>query len=200
LHGDIAQSSRERVLKRFREGKTLVLVATDVAARGIDVPELAMVINMDLPHVPEDYVHRTGRTGRAGATGQAVSLVSRDDRPLLADIEKFTGKPIERAVIAGLEPVVIEHPASARQAPKPGAHGAHRQRQRDGQRDGGQRDGGHRDGGHRDGGHRDGGQRRGGAHGQKPAQKPTHAPRPAVASGPVEEHRPAFLTRKAAAS
>jgi superfamily II DNA/RNA helicase len=200
LHGDMKQSQRTRTLDGLRRNQLRVLVATDVAARGIDVPELAMVINMDLPHVPEDYVHRTGRTGRAGATGQAVSLVSRDDRPLLADIEKFTGKPIERAVIAGLEPVVIEHPASARQAPKPGAHGAHRQRQRDGQRDGGQRDGGHRDGGHRDGGHRDGGQRRGGAHGQKPAQKPTHAPRPAVASGPVEEHRPAFLTRKAAAS
>jgi superfamily II DNA/RNA helicase len=179
LHGDMKQSQRTRTLDGLRRNELRVLVATDVAARGIDVPDLALVINMDLPHVPEDYVHRTGRTGRAGATGQAVSLVSRDDRPLLAAIEKFTGKPIERMAIAGLEPVVVEHPASARQAPRPGNQGAHRQRQREGQRDG---------------------QRRGQSQGQKPAHKPTHAPRPAVASGPADEHRPAFLMRKIAAN
>jgi superfamily II DNA/RNA helicase len=168
LHGDMKQSQRTRTLDGLRRNELRVLVATDVAARGIDVPDLAMVINVDLPHVPEDYVHRTGRTGRAGATGQAVSLVSRDDRPLLSAIEKFTGKAIERMAIAGLEPVVVEHPAAAaRQAPRP-----NQQRQRQGQR---------------------------GRHGSGQGPKPTHAPRPAVASGPADEHRPAFLTRKTGA-
>ncbi len=129
LHGDMKQSARNRTLDGLRRNELRVLVATDVAARGIDIPDLALVINMDLPHVPEDYVHRTGRTGRAGATGDAVSLVSRDDRPLLSAIEKFTGKTIERAVITGLEPVVVEHPANANYASKPGP-----QRQRQGQR------------------------------------------------------------------
>jgi len=160
-----------------------VLVATDVAARGIDVPDLAMVINVDLPHVPEDYVHRTGRTGRAGATGEAVSLVSRDDRPLLSAIEKFTGKAIERAVIAGMEPVVIEHPASAHLAPKSGP-----QRQRQGQRQ-------PRRGGGSGSGHKPHHQS-----GDKQHHRPAHAPRPAAASGPVDEHRPAFLLRKTVAN
>ena len=121
LHGDMKQSARNRTLDGLKQGEIRVVVATDVAARGIDVPELALVVNFDLPHVPEDYVHRTGRTGRASATGTAVSLVSVDDRPLLAAIEKFTGKPIERAGIAGLEPVVVEHPATARKVAKPQA-------------------------------------------------------------------------------
>jgi len=121
LHGDMKQSARNRTLDGLKRNEIRVVVATDVAARGIDVPELALVINFDLPHVPEDYVHRTGRTGRADATGTAVSLVSVDDRPLLAAIEKFTGKPIERVVIAGLEPVIVDHPASTRHAARPQA-------------------------------------------------------------------------------
>ena len=174
LQGDMKQSARNRTLDALRNNKLRILVATDVAARGIDVPELAMVINMDLPHVPEDYVHRTGRTGRAGATGDAVSLVSRDDRPLLAAIEKFTGKAIERFAVPGLEPVVVELPgAVARPAPKP-QRGRSQQHQQ---------------------------QRRGPKPQQQHAAKkpaPAQAPRPA-APGPIDEHRPAFLLRKAVA-
>jgi len=179
LHGDMKQSARNRTLDALRDNKLRILVATDVAARGIDVPELAMVINMDLPHVPEDYVHRTGRTGRAGATGDAVSLVSRDDRPLLTAIEKFTGKPIERVAISGLEPVVVELPAAAaRPAPQP-----HRGRPQQQPRQQPPRRG-------------PGSKPRHSSAKQQP--KPAHAPRP-TAAGPIEEHRPAFLMRKVVA-
>src|SRR5258706_12196857 len=111
LHGDMNQSARNRTLDALKRNTLRIVVATDVAGRGIDIPQLALVVNYDLPHVPEDYVHRTGRTGRAGATGTAVSLVSLDDRPLLTAIEKTTGKPIQRHAIAGLEPVIIDLPA-----------------------------------------------------------------------------------------
>ena len=80
------------------------LVATDIAARGLDIEQLPHVINFDLPHVPEDYVHRIGRTGRAGATGEAISLVCADDKPLLADIERVIRRQVPREIIAGFEP------------------------------------------------------------------------------------------------
>ena len=104
IHGNKSQPQRMKALKRFKDGELQVLVATDIAARGIDIESLPHVVNYDLPHVSEDYVHRIGRTGRAGESGQAVSLVSGEDRTLLRDIERLTGKPIEQKVIPGFEP------------------------------------------------------------------------------------------------
>lgn len=108
LHGDMRQSKRRRVIELMHENKVKVLVATDVAARGLDIKDLSHVINFDLPQVAEDYVHRIGRTGRAGAEGIAYSMVSRSERGLLHAIEKFTGRKIE----AG------EKPGPASHAPK----------------------------------------------------------------------------------
>jgi ATP-dependent RNA helicase RhlE len=96
IHGNKSQAQRTRALGDFKDHKVQVLVATDIAARGIDIEQLATVINFDLPHVAEDYVHRIGRTGRAGAIGQAVSLVSSDERKQLKDIERLIKQSIER--------------------------------------------------------------------------------------------------------
>jgi superfamily II DNA/RNA helicase len=98
------QSARNRTLTKLRRGEIRILVATDVAARGIDVAGISHVINFDLPKQAEDYVHRIGRTGRAGANGTAVSLVSNRDGILLRRISGYTGQKIEAAVIPGLEP------------------------------------------------------------------------------------------------
>jgi len=103
IHGNKSQSARTRALKRFKDNELQVLVATDIAARGIDIDALPHVVNFDLPNVPEDYVHRIGRTGRAGASGEAVSLVSAEDRPLLAAIERLIGRRIEQQVVEGFE-------------------------------------------------------------------------------------------------
>ncbi len=101
IHGNKSQSQRERALDAFRRGTTRVLVATDVAARGIDVDAISHVINFDLPNVAESYVHRIGRTGRAGASGRAISFCDRDERGLLADIERYIRRRIpERAPTA----------------------------------------------------------------------------------------------------
>ncbi len=94
IHGNKSQAARTRALDDFKQGKIQVLVATDIAARGLDITELPHVVNFELPHVPEDYVHRIGRTGRAGRTGEAVSLVSRDERERLRAIEKMLGRSI----------------------------------------------------------------------------------------------------------
>ncbi|NCJ08592.1 DEAD/DEAH box helicase [Synechococcales cyanobacterium C] len=104
IHGNKTQAARTRALKDFKQGKVQVLVATDVASRGLDIEELPYVVNFDLPDVPEDYVHRIGRTGRAGNFGRAVSLVSRDEYPLLKSIERLLKCSIEEDLIAGYEP------------------------------------------------------------------------------------------------
>jgi superfamily II DNA/RNA helicase len=104
LHGDMNQYERNRTLSDMRRGGVRTLVATDVAARGIDVPGLTHVINFDLPRQAEDYVHRIGRTGRAGATGIAVSFASHAERGTIRTIERFTGAVIPAHVIPGLEP------------------------------------------------------------------------------------------------
>ncbi len=104
LHGDMTQGARNRTLTKLRHGDVKVLVATDVAARGIDVQGISHVINYDLPKFAEDYVHRIGRTGRAGKTGIAVSFASNMDRHILRKIEQFTGQRMEPAVIEGFEP------------------------------------------------------------------------------------------------
>ncbi|MGH8673824.1 MAG: helicase-related protein, partial [Burkholderiales bacterium] len=104
IHGNKSQGARQQALESFKAGHTRVLVATDIAARGIDIDELPHVVNFDMPHVPEEYVHRIGRTGRAGSSGEAVSLVCHDDRPLMAAIEKLMNRKVELRVIAGFEP------------------------------------------------------------------------------------------------
>ena len=104
IHGDKSQAERLVALDAFKTGKTVVLVATDVASRGLDIEALPQVINFDIPHSPEDYVHRIGRTGRAGATGEAISIVSPDDLDDLAAIEKLIKKKIERVLVPGYEP------------------------------------------------------------------------------------------------
>ena len=104
IHGNKSQAQRTKALDDFKRGKVEILVATDIASRGIDISELPMVINFDLPHVPEDYVHRIGRTGRAGTTGKAISLVCADEAKQLRDIERVINKPLERVEIEGFEP------------------------------------------------------------------------------------------------
>ncbi|WP_298012845.1 DEAD/DEAH box helicase [uncultured Aquabacterium sp.] len=104
IHGNKSQSARTRALADFKSGELQVLVATDIAARGIDIDQLPHVVNFELPNVAEDYVHRIGRTGRAGADGEAVSLVCVDEEGFLADIEKLIKRPIPRVVVAGFEP------------------------------------------------------------------------------------------------
>ena len=104
LHGDLPQSKRNRIVQDLRNGKCKILVATDVAARGLDVPALSHVINYDLPRQTEDYVHRIGRCGRAGRTGIAISLCSMDDRPQLNAINRYLDRKMEVSVIEGMEP------------------------------------------------------------------------------------------------
>ncbi|MGE4630451.1 MAG: DEAD/DEAH box helicase [Pseudohongiellaceae bacterium] len=100
IHGNKSQAQRTKALDAFKQNKVQVLVATDIAARGIDIDQLATVINFDLPHVPEDYVHRIGRTGRAGLSGVAISLVTNEDKKQLRDIERLIKNPIPVADIA----------------------------------------------------------------------------------------------------
>jgi superfamily II DNA/RNA helicase len=115
LHGDMSQRDRNRTLIKLRQGGIRVLVATDVAARGIDVAGITHVINFDLPKFAEDYVHRIGRTGRAGASGIAVSFASSKDGIHLKKIERFTGQRIASYVVPGLEPRVKPHPGGSAQ-------------------------------------------------------------------------------------
>ena len=104
IHGNKSQAARAKALKDFKAGKVRVLVATDIAARGLDIDKLPHVVNYELPHVPEDYVHRIGRTARAGEDGHAISLVCVDEEKLLADIERLLKTKIEKQVLPGYEP------------------------------------------------------------------------------------------------
>jgi ATP-dependent RNA helicase RhlE len=104
IHGNKSQSARTKALSGFKSGAVEVLVATDIAARGLDIPLLPHVINFELPNIPEDYVHRIGRTGRAGAKGEALSLVSVEEKNYLRDIEKLIGNRIQITTVEGFEP------------------------------------------------------------------------------------------------
>ncbi|WNC73365.1 DEAD/DEAH box helicase [Thalassotalea psychrophila] len=136
IHGNKSQGARTKALAEFKAGNIRVLVATDIAARGIDIDQLPQVVNFELPHVSEDYVHRIGRTGRAGSTGHAISLVCADEFKLLVDIERLTQKLIERAEVDGFQaanvvPVSKDiRPFKAKQPKKPKAE------HQDGQRSG----------------------------------------------------------------
>ncbi len=128
LHGNKSQSARTRALDDFKQGRIQVLVATDIAARGLDIVQLPRVVNYELPHVPEDYVHRIGRTGRAGYAGLAISLVSADETPRLRDIQRLLGRQLPSSVVEGFAP------SGGRRPPAPTApiasgvrhHSAHR--------------------------------------------------------------------------
>jgi len=148
IHGDKSQGARTRALSDFKDGKLVALVATDIAARGIDIDALPYVINYELPNVPEDYVHRIGRTGRAGMEGEAISLVCHDERANLRDIEKLIKRNLERIVIPGFEqsatatPRPPQPPRGARQpqgqprsqAPKAGKNSGRPQQHHNGNR------------------------------------------------------------------
>ena len=108
IHADRSQGQRKAALDGFKSGEYRVLIATDIAARGIDVEEIGHVINYDLPHVPEDYVHRVGRTARAAASGRASSFVSPEEQPLLKDIEKYVRTPIARSIVPRDSPIFRE--------------------------------------------------------------------------------------------
>lgn len=121
IHGNKSQSARVRALENFKSGAIRVLVATDIAARGLDINQLPHVVNFELPHVPEDYVHRIGRTGRAGNVGQACSLVCVDELKLLKDIERLLKREIEKVVIPNFAPdpkIAAEPIRNGRQQPR----------------------------------------------------------------------------------
>ena len=165
IHGNKSQNARTRALENFRKGTSRILVASDIAARGLDIDEITHVINYDLPNEPETYVHRIGRTGRAGALGAAISFCDGEERAFLRDIERIIRKPV---------PVVADHPYAAganRPAPASAPQG-----QRGGARFGGARrdgyqgdrgQGGGRGGGERRQGGGSGGERRSGGHGDR---------------------------------
>ncbi|UKM66424.1 DEAD/DEAH box helicase [Flavobacteriaceae bacterium GSB9] len=104
IHGNKSQGARTKALSGFKSGSVKALVATDIAARGLDIPLLPHVVNFELPNISEDYIHRIGRTGRAGANGQAISLVSADETTYLKSIEKLIGEKIEVEIVEGFEP------------------------------------------------------------------------------------------------
>lgn len=122
IHGNKSQGARTKALEDFKTNNIRILVATDIAARGLDIPLLPHVINFELPNIPEDYVHRIGRTGRAGASGEAISLVAHDEVDYVAGIEKLLGEKFERNIIEGYEPKLED----ARPTPQGG--GGNRQR------------------------------------------------------------------------
>ena len=141
IHGNKSQAQRERAIADFRSGSVPILIATDIAARGIDIPGVSHVINYDLPEVPEQYVHRIGRTARAGAEGQAVAFCSPDERGLLRDIERLTRQKIDPASLPAdfnekaealkrLKPA----PKTVEEQPRRFSHGFKADRRADGQR------------------------------------------------------------------
>jgi ATP-dependent RNA helicase RhlE len=125
IHGDRSQAQRTRALGDFKRGKFRVLVATDIAARGIDIAELGHVINYDVPMVPEDYVHRVGRTARAQATGDAITFVSADEEKYFAQIERTLGKRLDRAKTPELPPLTAGAPIPLRPRPSHPTRPAH---------------------------------------------------------------------------
>jgi ATP-dependent RNA helicase RhlE len=176
IHGNKSQSARTKALAEFKDGSLQVLVATDIAARGIDIDQLPHVVNYDLPNIPEDYVHRIGRTGRAGATGEAVSLVCVDEHQMLKDIEKLIKQTLPREVIEGFEPDMNAKPQPIQlRSGAPGHTGR-----------------GGRPGGGNGGGRGNGGGGGGGGGGGSKPRAPGGAPAAAKRSGP----RPASAVRR----
>jgi ATP-dependent RNA helicase RhlE len=131
IHGNKSQGARTKALADFKSGSVRVLVATDIAARGLDIDQLPQVVNFELPNVPEDYVHRIGRTGRAGSSGAAVSLVDREELKLLKDIEKLIKREIPKVQVEGFTPNTNPEPEAPR-PPRP-QHGQKRKPQNNSQ-------------------------------------------------------------------
>jgi ATP-dependent RNA helicase RhlE len=136
IHGNKSQGARTRALAGFKDGSVRVLVATDIAARGLDIEDLPYVVNYELPNVPEDYVHRIGRTGRAGKTGHALSLVSNDENRLLRDIERLLKRQITVATAEGFDAstVVVHEEPPRPPPPKPRSDPSRSRRGRSGSR------------------------------------------------------------------
>ncbi len=175
IHGNKSQGQRDRAIKAFRDGTITVLVATDVAARGIDIPGVAYVINHDLPEVPENYVHRIGRTARAGREGEAIAFCAPDEADLLRQIQKLMG--IEIPVASGDSPLATDGERSRRPVrggQRRGGHGAGHHGE--GHRGDAHRGEGHRGDGHRGEGHRKDAHRGAGGPGHKPAGAPGKKP------------------------
>ena len=149
IHGNKSQGARTKALADFKKGMTRILVATDIAARGLDIDQLPHVVNFDLPNVPEDYIHRIGRTGRAGSEGQAISLVSADEFKQLSDIERLIKRLLPREYIHGFEPVndvpasrLDKRPFRPKKPKKPKS--GHRDGQRSGENAQGRKSGGYK--------------------------------------------------------
>ncbi|WP_347881959.1 DEAD/DEAH box helicase [Cobetia sp. 1AS1] len=178
IHGNKSQNARTKALAGFKNGEVRVLVATDIAARGLDIEQLPQVVNYELPNVPEDYVHRIGRTGRAGASGRAISLVSSDERKELGGIERLLKGKLKRVEVEGFVPEVDVEPEREPRQPRGGQRsGGQRTGGKpaaEGRGNGGQRSGGARSEGQRSGGQRSGGQRSEGqrSSGQRTGGKP----------------------------
>jgi ATP-dependent RNA helicase RhlE len=132
IHGNKTQAARARALKDFKQGRVRVLVATDVASRGIDIDQLPYVVNFEMPNVPEDYVHRIGRTGRAGNEGRAVSLISDDEMPLLIGVERMLKQSITQDIVPGYEPSFSSDTSNVRGGGSPAAPRRQRPRRRSG--------------------------------------------------------------------
>ena len=113
IHGNKSQGARTKALKNFKDNSIKILVATDIAARGLDIPLLPHVVNFELPNVPEDYVHRIGRTGRAGAAGEAISLVCSEESEYQSEIEKLLNEKLASTIVAGFEPTDTDPPKRA---------------------------------------------------------------------------------------
>jgi ATP-dependent RNA helicase RhlE len=129
IHGNKSQTARQKALESFKTGDIRVLVATDIAARGLDINDLACVINYDLPNIPETYVHRIGRTGRAGRDGIAISFCMYDELPYLADIQKLTKKAIPEITEHPYPMEVFENAPKPQRTPRPQQAGANNGRQ-----------------------------------------------------------------------
>ncbi len=128
IHGDKTQQARLEALSKFKEGKLQVLVATDVAARGLDIDDLPLVINYELPHTPEDYVHRIGRTGRAGASGEAISFVAHDEEKYLVEIERMLKKKVSVESVDGFDPAAAAARTPSRERAERAPRGEHASR------------------------------------------------------------------------
>jgi ATP-dependent RNA helicase RhlE len=199
IHGNKSQSARTRALAEFKDATLQVLVATDIAARGIDIDQLPHVVNYDLPNVPEDYVHRIGRTGRAGATGEAISLVCVDELQLLKDIEKLIKRAVPQEVIAGFEPDPTAKPEPILRRGQGGGGGGGGRQPRQGQGQAPKRDGAPRGGATAKPAQQRSGQRPAQSQGQQPkpqgakpanGPRPENKPRPVTPDGGAQQHAP----------